>query len=137
VAWRGLPLPLPLPLPFPLRIPEALNRRDPSDPRLADDGSAPLARAGATSGAPAALCTPPGADPRTALLAALIHGEVTAAAAGDVEVANIVHDAATKLLTLISGGDKAIDAARAAHGAVGKLLIAMAAGARSGRRSRR
>jgi hypothetical protein len=67
----------------------------------------------------------------------LVQAEVTAAAMGDVDAANIAHDAAARLLTLIPKGERTIDAARAAHGAVGKLLAAMAAGARSSRRSRR
>jgi len=47
------------------------------------------------------LRTPPppfggvsGADPRAALLAVLIQGEITAAAAGDAKAAGIAHDAA-------------------------------------------
>ncbi|MDI1435322.1 hypothetical protein [Polyangium sorediatum] len=37
----------------------------------------------------AALWGVPGADPRTMLLAVLVQGEVTAAAAGDIDVATI------------------------------------------------
>jgi len=57
----------------------------------------------------------------------LVQGEVTAAGAGDVEAAEVAHDAAAKLLTLIPKGDRAPRAARAAHDAVGKLLAAMGA----------
>jgi hypothetical protein len=58
----------------------------------------------------------------------LIQGEVTAAAAGDVEAAGIACDAVGKLLALIPRGEASIDAARAAHRAVGKLVAAMTAG---------
>jgi hypothetical protein len=70
-----------------------LTRRNPLDLRPAGDGSAPLARVDATSDPVAALWGIPGADPRRTLLAVLVQGEVTAAAAGDIEAATVAHDA--------------------------------------------
>ncbi|MDC3959827.1 hypothetical protein [Polyangium jinanense] len=73
----------------------------------------------------AALWGIPGADPRRTLLAVLVQGEVTAAALGDVEAAAVAHDAAERLLALLSDADESMAAARAAHDAVGKVLHAI------------
>ena len=64
---------------LPRTVPSPLTRRNPLDPRPADDGSATLARVGATSDPVAALWGIPGADSRRTLLAVLVQGEVTAA----------------------------------------------------------
>ncbi|MDI1445626.1 hypothetical protein [Polyangium sp. 6x1] len=72
----------------------------------------------------AALWGIPEADPRTTLLAVLVQGEVTAAAAGDVDAATVAHDAATRLFGMMRDTN-ATAAARAAHDAVGKLIRAM------------
>ena len=73
----------------------------------------------------AALCGIPGADPRRTLLAVLVQGEVTAAAAGDIDAATVAHEAADRLLAMIPDTDDTTAAARAAHTAVAKLLRAM------------
>ncbi|TKC98295.1 hypothetical protein [Polyangium fumosum] len=81
----------------------------------------------------AALWGSPGADPRRTLLAVLVQGEVTAAAAGDLDAAVVAHEAAGRLLAIMpdAGDDMAADAggdiaaALAAHAAVAKLLRAM------------
>ncbi|MDC3962663.1 hypothetical protein [Polyangium jinanense] len=60
----------------------------------------------------AALWGVPGAYPRTTLLEVLVQNEITAAAAGDVEIVALSHVAAGKLLTMLPVGDPSIDAAR-------------------------
>ncbi|MDI3284791.1 hypothetical protein [Polyangium sp. 15x6] len=73
----------------------------------------------------AALWGIPGANLRRTLLAALVQGEVTAAAAGDIDAAVVAHDAAGRLLAMIADSDDSTAAVQAAHAAVGKLLRAM------------
>ncbi|MDI1444690.1 hypothetical protein [Polyangium sp. 6x1] len=74
----------------------------------------------------AALWGIPGADPRRTLLAILVQGEVTAAAAGDIDAATVAHDAANRLLAMFPDtDDDTTAAARAAHTAVAKLLRVM------------
>ncbi|MDI3291990.1 hypothetical protein [Polyangium sp. 15x6] len=73
----------------------------------------------------AALWGSPGADPRRTLLAVLIQGEVTAAAAGDLDAAMVAHEAAGRLLAMMPDTGDDMAAARAAHRAVAKLLRVM------------
>ncbi|TKC97981.1 hypothetical protein [Polyangium fumosum] len=73
----------------------------------------------------AALWGVPGAARRT-LLAVLVQGEVTAAAAGDLDAAVVAHEAADQLLGMLPDPDPDDTAAvRAAHTAVAVLLRAM------------
>ncbi len=55
----------------------------------------------------------------------LVQGEVTAAAAGDLDAAAVAHEAAGRLLAMMRDTGDDMGAARAAHAAVAKLLRVM------------
>ncbi|TKD09155.1 hypothetical protein [Polyangium fumosum] len=55
----------------------------------------------------------------------LVQGEVTAAAAGDLDAAVVAHEAAGRLLAMMPDTADDMAAARAAHTAVANLLRVM------------